>query len=509
MSRLIYACRFDLPATVGIDSVRDAYKNWIEDHYVRRKGLNGFTLDIDSGKPSAPFPTNHKLNCSQVSSERGNVQLINWSFPSDYDDTLIWRNEIRFGIFETAIAVEHTILIDSIDFRVAPARIDTGSPRVIRRLCAEQTVLVGEMRVRATPYHLKVEGVVDFLSLLESQLRRLPIVFLSPYTSGESNEIDAASLAESLAGIAVVIQADTPEVTWEIADVLGRPGACYDGAARIYWPGFSPDDEPRRHPLYLASRISDFGAQVVARTMQRTVFSVAAFRFVPDPRMNAVMRAAESAQRIERLEERKADTGIDWEQYALELDKELTETKARLDGLEAENENLKLNQKVIFAGTPEGSEDEAPSSQPKRSPTSNKEAVEFAQKDFSNLIILDTAVEGASESPFRRPQELYDALSDLDDISQEWQSAGGDLRQHVINKGWGKRCSMFISDTTRRKYGNDYKFEYGGKKQFFEPHFTIGSGDPNSCASVHFIPDAENGKIVVAYVGRHLRNTKT
>jgi hypothetical protein len=68
---------------------------------------------------------------------------------------------------------------------------------------------------------------------------------------------------------------------------------------------------------------------------------------------------------------------------------------------------------------------------------------------------------------------------------------------------------MHISDTTRTKFGKDYAFEYDGAKQLFEPHITLGSGDANSCASIHFILDQAREKIIVGHVGRHLPNTKT
>jgi hypothetical protein len=68
---------------------------------------------------------------------------------------------------------------------------------------------------------------------------------------------------------------------------------------------------------------------------------------------------------------------------------------------------------------------------------------------------------------------------------------------------------MHISDTTRNRHKADYTFSYGSKARLFEPHITIGSGGPNSCASIHFLLDEDKGKIVVAHVGRHLTNTKT
>lgn len=305
--------------------------------------------------------------------------------------------------------------------------------------------------------------------------------------------------------MAVVVEAKSADVTWDIADRLGRPLSCFDGAARIYWPGFSIDDTPRRHPLYLASRVAAFGAGAISLAIQRSIFSVATFRFVSDPRMNAIVRAREEIERIEKLSNQKSDTNTDWEKFALDLDEELSKAKGRLTELEAENENLRANQKFVFSVEPEA---DANVSQPSREPVSNLEATEFAKLDCENLLILDSAMEAAAECPFKRPQEIYDALRDLDDIASRLKNeANGDLRQQLIEKGWGKRCSMFISDTTKRRYGNSYKFEYGNERRLFEPHITLGSGDPNTCASIHFILDGQ--KIVVAHAGRHLPNTKT
>lgn len=43
----------------------------------------------------------------------------------------------------------------------------------------------------------------------------------------------------------------------------------------------------------------------------------------------------------------------------------------------------------------------------------------------------------------------------------------------------------------------------------FEPHVTLGAGGDDTCLSIHFLPDAPMGKLVIGHVGRHLTNTRS
>jgi hypothetical protein len=507
MSRLMYACRFDLPSGADADDAYARYRTWIEEHYRRRfrSTHSDFALVASDGSTIA-LPEGHSLERDEPVTPSGTVRRFTWSVPSDNDASLVWRNRVRIGRFADNGAIEHTIWIDSEDFRISPVRLAMGSPRVVREICAERAVRIGEMELRATPYNLTSEGLVDFLVLLQSPLRRVPIVLLSPYANGTPTFIDANALADHLAGVGVVVRAGSAEVTWDFGDEVGRSLNCFDGGARIYWPGFSLDDDPIRHPLFLGSRIAGNGSRSVSRAIERTIFSVACFRFVPDPRIDLVVTEFDANQRAQRLAEVRTDRGLDWEAYALELDQELARARDRVAELQAENVNLKANQQVFFSSLHEGAEeDDVAADKPARRPTTITEAVAFARQDFSDLTILDSAFESADDCPFRRPQEIYEALSDLNSVA----GADGDLRQNLVQRGWGKRCSMFISDTTRNRHGSHYTFEYNGGSTMFEPHVTLGSGDANTCASIHFIADPTKNKIVVAHVGRHLPNTKT
>lgn len=505
MARLVYACRFEVPgAEAWASIVAPAYEAWVKDRYARAHGAE-VTVDIPQGSMSGTLPPGHTLSIENFVSG-GTATRIVWAFPGDQG--LIWTNTIRIASLPEGCAVEHQIHLHSADYLVAPARFSLGAPAVVRTICERHPINVGDMRLRATVYPLASEGVDDFVALLKSPLRRLPVVLTTPFANGEPGELEAMSLAGKLAGVAIVAEANGVQTTRALSNQLGRLG-CYDGAVRIYWPGFQGHDDVRRHPLIFGARVATLGAVRAASSLERSIFSVAAFRFVPDERIDAIVAASQATRRAERVAAAREEGDATWETYAMEMAAELDGVKAELADLRAENANLRENQKVLFSfsgdDTTEEPEDEV------REPTSVLEAAEFAAADFSNLLFLDSSFEAAKKSPFVRPLEIYEALEVMDQVAEVWKrnQGGGDLRQMLIDGGLGRRVSNFISQTSKGKWGDDYTFTYLGKRQVFAPHVTLGAGAADTCASIHFLPDAEAGKLVIGHVGRHLTNTRS
>lgn len=504
-----------MPTNAGMAPVLSAYSGWIERHYRERRGLPEFKFDVGADGPIPDRPTGHSITREMLTSQKGKALRLSWAYPVDGDQDLEWRNEVRIAAFGELCAVEHSISVSSIEYRIVPARLELGSPGVIRRLCSDIAVRIGDMTVKATPYPLSTDSVGKFIELLQSPMRRLPIVFISPYAKGQPNALNVQAMAQRLAGVAVVVEVREPEATWTIGDAIGDTLSCFDGGARIYWPGFSVKDDKRSHRLYLGATVRSVGPAVIERSIERSIFAVAAFRFVPDARITEIIREAEQAQRVQRVETQKASGGEDWENYALELDEKLTNADQTISDLQAEIENLKANQQVFFSARALGEPEEEAPQDDLVPPDSVEAALAQAADSCKNLVLLDSAFEAAKKSPFKRPAEILSALSDLDEIAKDWtkqrdaKGTGGDLLQHLKDKGWGKRASMHISNTTKAKEGTHYEFEYNGARQMFEPHVTIGSGDANYCASIHFILDQKTGKIVIGHVGRHLPNTKT
>ncbi|TAK26362.1 MAG: hypothetical protein EPO26_00050 [Chloroflexota bacterium] len=172
-------------------------------------------------------------------------------------------------------------------------------------------------------------------------------------------------------------------------------------------------------------------------------------------------------------------------------------------------------------GETDGASAEEPTLPPLGPPPSNPpvktvtDAVERAAAEFpERLLFLQSAYESAGDAPFVRPEEIYRSLWALGKTAEAWASAppgaslGGDLRQEMARYGVADFKSH-ISQTAQAKWGRNYTFKYLGKDVVFAAHVTIGARSPNTCLSIHVHPDRELRVIVVGYVGRHLKNTKS
>lgn len=504
--RLVYACRFEIVDDSAFEQTQDAYQSWINQHYAIKRGLDGFSYSIRDNKIEGVLLSGHNLVAKTYKTCIGEACVLEWSYPDSENDTMKWRNIVRLGKVDGVALVEHSIFIQSTDYQISPARVLLWSPSVVRKLCGIQSVRIGEISIQAKPYNMSEADVDVFFDILQSSLRRVPVVFLSPYANGSLNLIDGCSLSENLAGVAIVVTVDDPGAVWKMVSKLGRQASCFDGGARIYWPGFSVHDNPRRHPLYIGREVQSLGQEQSARSIERMIFSVASFRFVPDSRISDIIKECEDSARLREMELRKGDDGF-WEQYCKELLEKFQKTEEKLEYIKSENENLKQNQQFLFSSYVSEVVADAPSQS--FTPRSVYDAVAYAKKFCCDMEFLDSALDAAKDSPFQRPDEILDALHDLNDISKLSNDGAVDIQDELSKRGWGKRCSMKISKTTRNKFSSDYSFNYGSAAILFEPHITFGSGGANSCASIHFILDEETRKIVVGYVGRHLPNTNT
>ncbi|WP_217922211.1 hypothetical protein [Miltoncostaea oceani] len=171
------------------------------------------------------------------------------------DPSVLWVVEIEAledpNAADTAVSV--TLGRERRDQRVRLFRTDTPMPPGVTRAIVEASgleCLDGETPLSGSPSTLARSGVDDFASqLLFARDRRLPVIGISHRPSGEPF-LSAERLARALAGMAHVWLIP-PETTWALSALLPERLGVYNGAVRIWWPGFRSGDTPRQHALLL------------------------------------------------------------------------------------------------------------------------------------------------------------------------------------------------------------------------------------------------------------------
>lgn len=139
------------------------------------------------------------------------------------------------------------------------------------------------------------------------------------------------------------------------------------------------------------------------------------------------------------------------------------------------------------------------------------DAIAQAKEDFSGpLLFLPSAIDSANESPYENPDRVYEIFEGLYCVAEEWKKNDGKL-----GRTWKQAMAKYgdvrsgISQTTKGKWGDEYKFMYKGQKRLFETHITIGAKQPQKCLSIHWYRDDDDTVLVIGHCGRHLTNTKS
>jgi hypothetical protein len=339
-------------------------------------------------------------------------------------------------------------------------------------------------------------------SLLCSPDRALPLLVISPNVDG-SFSVVPEELADRLAGLCIVAVLQSQAATFKLTDLVGRELSCFNGAARLYWPGLSPKSNPWQHPFYLSVAIrryqqttSGFHGEVITH-----ISAALSLRYVPGPvtRQASVAFAKTRRDEIEDLK-RRYDKGLtdfkefegvlklveeERDTYKEELEKAKNQADYLLSEIEAkaqELEEMKKNWLAFDEFERNATESTAPPEEEEEGVFSNVEdAVRAAQEEFGdNIDILDSALESAVVCPFRNPGRVYQVLQAINEVAQSWRtslesksSMGGGLVEAFKLKGFDFKKD--ISQTCRTRFEDDYMFMYRGERQMFAQHITEGS----------------------------------
>jgi len=526
--RLLYAVQFEVGSSEGSPSISlgadvvSAVSSWISEWYSTRKSIQ-ITFPLTGGAISPAY--NHDVSVARGVSDGARVShtIVSWSYPDENDGNLFWHSRIEIGEFGGLVEFSLQLFLDSTQYLIAPVEFNLRRPRLVGTLLRQFNCSCGDVRLSTEPREIRAESIEDFTSTrLLSPKRRLPIVLVSRTAFSGKWLVDPSELADPLAGIAETYYLADKWAGFALTDVVGKLYSCFNGAVRVYWPDFDPAESPFA-PVYVPEKLNQIGGRLTD-ILFRQLAAISAFRYVTGPVTTDAREHLQEERRkeIEELKAAAADRG-DLDQLLELADKENSELRLQNDHLREQNESLKasldLAQENFRAirqsqGEAQIAAVETASEEPGVEPQSVEEAVLAATNDFRDtLVVQESALDSARESPFMQYKKVYQALLAMHEVCLSWRQSRktrtpmGTFEQAFVAKGfvYKSRESM----TSAGKWADEYEMSYKGKRVSIEPHLALGKGGPDTCLRIHFYADEQDGRFIVAHVGRHKTNTRT
>ena len=444
---------------------------------------------------------------------------LNWSYPDQYDKSLGWVVTLSLLRHENGLQLSTEIAVTGLQLVISPARIKLGSPRVIRDVSRLRSV-----QIAGYPYNLAAEIVgAEHVELLASELtdsdRPYPVILVSKRFLDEMPLIDLSELAERLAGVAKVYELADKWAAFRLTEEIGKTFSCFGGAVRLYWPGFNNEDKPTNHPIWMPWQFKDAEATEHALAIIcNMVFDAAAFRHV-EPLSISQFRTTAEREAREVARHGRSKTEDELFEDLVEMEQKLLAEQAKNAQLVQDNKTLRDNAAALMSH--EAWSDPASATQDVArgstlelvSPETVEQAVQIAEASSKFVRFLGTAYSSASDSPYKQPERVLEALQALEEVAALWArsidsgKSTGSVRALFRERGFDYADD--ISQTTKGKWGDQYTATYGGEELDISPHITLGAKQPETCISIHWAWHRVEKVVIVAHVGRHKTNTKT
>lgn len=451
----------------------DAVFRWLNDVHPHEKRTNSTPVNIRHSPNDPIFRVDVLEQDSRQAAARGTTATL-----------IVSKNELYFDLRRTLRPTKAALL---------PRRtIDKPEPR-LNQLVVE---IVNLFKVRDAEKIIGAKVAVEtdqiggqsLSAFADAPSRRLPLVIET--TVGKPSAITSANTALQLAGIAHVAHVASHVAEEAFNDLYG---------ARIISPSWITVVWPR------GAEVENFHQQdddeLVRQLIAASVGSLATLVLAPPKK-----RAHEQTKKVAAPAQSNSST-IETQQETEELrrvNQELLEENAGL------LENATLTDMLSAQKTEE--RDRAYSQlatfllmeNDKSYLDKVADAVTYAQKNLDNLVFHERATSSASESHLMNGRRVYSNLVELNNLAARLQR--GDFAPNVFNIYCNQQLSNFaasISDEAEHRYAQDYAIEWKGANVMAKAHIRCGD------ARIHFYHDTKTNEIVVAYVGRHLRDKST
>lgn len=451
----------------------DAVFRWLDDVHPHEKRTNATPVNIRHSASDPIFRVDVLEQDSRQAAARGTTATL-----------IVSKSELYFDLRRSLRPTKSALL---------PRRtIDRPEPR-LNQLVVE---IVNLFKVRDAERIIGDKVAVEtdqiggqsLAAFADAPGRRLPLVIET--TVGKPNTVTNAVTALNLAGIAHVAQVAS-RVAEEAFNNLYGARVISSSWITVVWPR--------------GAEIENFHQQdddeLVKQLIAASVGSLATLVLAPPKK-----RIQDQAKKISQVANLSAPTSRTQEEFD-ELRREKQELLEENAGL---LENATLTDMLSAQKTEE--RDRAMSQlttfllmdNDKSYLDKVSDATAYAQKNLVNLVFHERSVSSANSSQLMNGRRVYSNLVELNNLAARLQR--GDFAPNVFNIYCNQQLSNFaasISDEAENRYAQDYAIEWKGKNVMAKAHIRCGD------ARIHFYHDTNTNEIVVAYIGRHLRDKST
>ncbi len=518
--RTVYAIQFEISSNKGqsinecLDSLKNRIIAWIKGKYNNSYRQIDFVINFD-GKP-INITDGNELIINQYSREKLNLITFNLSENNNYDNSLVWQTLCTIAATDKSIELAVIIRISSNYFVLSPLKYKLGRPRIVAEVIKNYKCNISGSLITVAKTEI---DVLKFENFTQNELlnpkRVMPIFVVSPDIWTDKSLIDADKLQNQLVGFAKVVLL-SKWAAFRLTNRLGKSLSCYNGAIRLYWPGFTDKSNPWEHPLYLAEKIKYYeeNGSPFEEHIFRLLSGISAFRFA-EGKITRKVRANLEADRLKqthKLRQEVQEHTATIEQLYPALEQawdENTQLKQRISELERLVESYQTNLADLWKSQyTEELEGAAQELQEELEFRTVKDALDTAKQDFSNLVIWKTAEESAEKSNFARPTEVYQAFMAIAEVGEKYfdPKSKEDLKNGLKTafKQRGFKYAHTESQTTRTMYKQQRYFSHNGQKKLMLTHLTLGGRDSTNCLQIYFDLNSETNKVDVGYCGVHL-----
>jgi hypothetical protein len=242
---------------------------------------------------------------------------------------ILWRSEIALGRPDFPLHATIRVRIGSAaGSALRPLDYEFGTPAIVRTLLRDCKVCDAGVRTQPRYVEIGSSDIPALISWLLDDSRRLPVVVVSRVGISGATALDARSLATQLAGIAHVRLLSSSHAAWMLSDTVGQELGVWNGAVRVYFPGFSLGDDRYRHRLFLPDRASN---SLITRL--RSWFGALSSGSTPEHPVYAQLRA----DRRKKLQEAVANGDPQFvQEYIESLEQSAGAQRVELDELKAQ-----------------------------------------------------------------------------------------------------------------------------------------------------------------------------